>query len=404
MRNRNGDHRDPVVIVGAARTAMGALQGALADFSAPELGAVTIRSALARAGVAGEEVSEVLMGAILTAGQGQAPARQAALAAGLPHAVPATTVNKMCGSGMKTVMMAADALLARPAEVIVAGGMESMSKAPYLVPKMRQGARLGHAEMKDHMFLDGLEDAYDRDERGRGRLMGVYAEATAEAYQFTRAEQDAYALESLRRARTANEDGSFAAEIAPVEVNGRAGKTVIARDEQPFTADPARIPQLKPVFRADGPVTAANSSSFSDGAAALGLMRAAEARRRGIAPLARIVATASHAQEPAWYTTAPPKAIAKLLDAAGWSKDDVGLYEVNEAFAVVPMAAMRDLGLEHERLNVHGGACALGHPIGASGARILVTLLSAMAKYDVARGIAAICIGGGEATAVALER
>ena len=404
MAERNGGEADPVVIVGAARTPIGALQGVLAHLSAPGLGAATIAAALSRAGVAGEEVSEVLMGAILTAGQGQAPARQAALAAGLPHSVPATTVNKMCGSGMKTVMMAADALLARPNEIIVAGGMESMSNAPYLVPKMRKGARLGHAEMKDHMLLDGLEDAYERDEQGRGRLMGVYAEATAEAYQFTRADQDFYALESLRRARTANEDGSFAAEIVAVEVNGRAGKTVIARDEQPFTADPARVPHLKPVFRAGGTVTAANSSSISDGAAALVLMRASEARRRGLAPLARIVATASHAQEPAWYTTAPPRAIAKVLDTAGWSKDDVGLYEVNEAFAVVPMAAMRDLGLSHDQLNVHGGACALGPPIGASGARILVTLLAAMAKYDVPRGVAAICIGGGEATAIALER
>jgi acetyl-CoA C-acetyltransferase len=404
VRKGHGEQADPVVIVGAARTPIGALQGALADLTAPQLGAASIKAALARARVGGEEVSEVLMGAILTAGQGQAPARQAALAAGVPHAVPATTVNKMCGSGMKTVMLAADALLARPDEIIVAGGMESMSNAPYLVPKMRKGARLGHAEMKDHMFLDGLEDAYERDEQGRGRLMGVYAEATAEAYQFTRADQDAYALESLRRARTANEDGTFAAEIAPVEVNGRGGQVTAARDEQPFTADASRVPQLKPVFRAGGTVTAANSSSISDGAAALVLMRASQARRRGIDPLARIVATASHAQEPAWYTTAPPKAIAKALEAADWSKDEVGLYEVNEAFAVVPMAAMRDLGLEHEKLNVHGGACALGHPIGASGARILVTLLSAMAKYGVDRGVAAICIGGGEATAIALER
>jgi acetyl-CoA C-acetyltransferase len=390
---------DPIVIVGMARTAIGAFQGAFAPLTAAQLGSAAIGAALQRAGVAPEDVSEVHMGCVLPAGQGQAPARQAALGAGLPPSVPCTTVNKMCGSGMKTVMIAYDALHARPADIVVAGGMESMTNAPYLLPKMRAGARLGHAEVKDHMFLDGLEDAYDR-----GRLMGTFAEDTAQAYQFTREAQDAFATESLRRARRANEDGSFAKEIVAVPVKGRAGTAEVARDEQPFTADLAKIPKLKPAFREGGTVTAANSSSISDGAAALVLMRQSEARRRRLDLVARIVGTAGVAQEPALFTTAPVFAIRRLLSQVGWSAGEVGLYEINEAFAVVSLAAMRDLALPHEKVNVHGGACALGHPIGASGARILVTLLAAMEKYGVRNGVASLCIGGGEATAVAVER
>ena len=390
---------DPVVIVSAARTPIGGFQGALADFAAPELGATAIRAAVTRAGLQPDHVSEVLMGCVLPAGQGQAPARQAAIKAGLPHSVPATTINKMCGSGMKAVMQAADALAARPGDIFVAGGMESMTNAPYLLAKMRGGARLGHAEVKDHMFLDGLEDAFEP-----GRLMGTYAEDTAEKYQMTRAAQDAFAIESLRRARRASEDGSFASEITPVTAEGRKGTIRVTRDEQPFTADAARIPSLKPAFRKDGTVTAANSSSISDGAAALVLMRGAEAKRRKLKPIARIVAQASHAQAPAWFTTAPVKAIEKVLAAAGWNAGDVGLYEINEAFAVVTMAAMHEIGLSGDKVNVHGGACALGHPIGASGARIIVTLLAAMEKYGVERGVASLCIGGGEATAIAIER
>jgi acetyl-CoA C-acetyltransferase len=390
---------DPIVIVGMARTAIAGFQGAFAPLTASELGSAAIRAALQRAGVSPEDVSELHMGCVLPAGQGQAPARQAALGAGLPYAVPCTTVNKMCGSGMKTVMMAYDALHARPADIVVAGGMESMTNAPYLLPKMRAGARLGHAEVKDHMFLDGLEDAYDK-----GRLMGTFAEDTAQHYQFTREAQDAFAVESLKRAKRANEDGSFAKEIVPVAVKSRSGTVDVARDEQPFTADPDKIPRLKPAFRDGGTVTAANSSSISDGAAALVLMRESEARRRKLDPIARIVGTAGVAQEPAWFTTAPVFAIRKLLEQVGWSLGEVGLYEINEAFAVVSLAAMRDLSLPHEKVNVHGGACALGHPIGASGARILVTLLAAMEKYGQKRGVASLCIGGGEATAVAVER
>jgi acetyl-CoA C-acetyltransferase len=390
---------NPIVIVAAARTAMGGFQGALAPATAAELGAVAIKACLKRAGVVHDRVDEVLMGCVLPAGQGQAPARQATLGAGLPESVPATTVNKMCGSGMKTVMMAYEALHARPDDVIVAGGMESMTRAPYLIPKLRAGARLGHTEVKDHMFLDGLEDAYDK-----GRLMGTFAEDCAQHYQFTRAAQDAYASESLRRAKAANETGSFAAEIAPVAVATRTGSMDVTRDEQPFTADPGKIATLKPAFRKDGTVTAANSSSISDGAAALVLMRSRQAKTRGLTPLARIVATASHAQAPAWFTTAPVGAMQKVLQRAGWSARDVDLYEINEAFAVVAMAAMRDLDLPHDKVNVHGGACALGHPIGASGARILVTLLAALEKYGKRRGVASLCIGGGEATAVAVER
>jgi acetyl-CoA C-acetyltransferase len=390
---------DPIVVTSAVRTAIGGFQGAFAPLTAPQLGSAAIREAVGRSGLAADDVSEVLMGCVLPAGQGQAPARQAALGAGLPQSVPCSTVNKMCGSGMKTVMMAYDALHARPRDVIVAGGMESMTNAPYLLPKMRGGARLGHAEVKDHMFLDGLEDAYDK-----GRLMGTYAEDCAQAYQFTREAQDAFAVESLKRAKTANEDGSFAREIVAVPVKSRAGTAEVARDEQPFTADPGKIPKLKPAFRDGGTVTPANSSSISDGAAALVLMRESEAARRKLSPVARIAGVAGIAQAPAQFTTAPIGAIRKLLDEIGWSARDAGLYEINEAFAVVTMAAMRDLALPHDKVNVHGGACALGHPIGASGARILVTLINAMETYGEKRGVAALCIGGGEATAVALER
>jgi acetyl-CoA C-acetyltransferase len=391
--------QDPIVIVGMARTAIAGFQGVFAPLAAPQLGSAAIKAAVERAGLRADDISEVLMGCVLPAGQGQAPARQAALGAGLPQSVPCTTVNKMCGSGMKTVMMAYDALHARPRDVVVAGGMESMTNAPYLLPKMRGGARLGHAEVKDHMFLDGLEDAYDK-----GRLMGTYAEDTAQHYQFTREAQDAFAIESLQRSKRANEDGSFAREIVAVAVKGRAGTTEVARDEQPFTADPAKIPKLKPAFREGGTVTPANSSSISDGAAALVLMRESEAKRRKLEPLARIAGVAGIAQAPAWFTTAPVAAIGRLLEQIGWKPEDVGLYEINEAFAVVALCAMRDLTLPHEKVNVHGGACALGHPIGASGARILVTLLAAMEKYGEARGVASLCIGGGEATAVAVER
>ncbi len=390
---------DPVVIVSGARTPMGSFQGSLASVTAPELGAVAIRAAVERAGVKPEDVSEVLMGCVLPAGQGQAPARQAARYGGLPDSVPCTTVNKMCGSGMKTVMMAFEALHVRPNDIIVAGGLESMTNTPHILPKLRSGQRLGHTQIYDHMFLDGLEDAYDK-----GRLMGTYAEDTAQHYQFTREQQDAYAIESLARAKRANEDGSFANELAPVKVKGRKGETVVDRDEQPFAADPSKIPGLKPAFREGGTVTPANSSSISDGAAALVLMRESEAKRRGLKPLAKILATSSQAQEPAWFTTAPIGAIRKVLGQTGWSVKDVGLYEINEAFAVVTMAAMRDLDLPHDKVNVNGGACALGHPVGASGARIIVTLLNAMEKRGETKGIASLCIGGGEATAVAVER
>ena len=390
---------DPIVIVGAARTAMGSFQGMFATATAPELGGVAIKAAVARAGLKSDDVGEVLMGCVLPAGVGQAPARQASRNAGIPDSVPCTTVNKMCGSGMKTVMQAYEALHARPRDIIVAGGMESMTNAPYILPKMRSGARLGHAQVLDHMFIDGLEDAYDK-----GRLMGTYAEDTATHYQFTREAQDAFAIESLKRAKTANEDGSFAKEIAAVTVKSRKGTAEIARDEQPFTADPSKIPGLKPAFRSDGTVTPANSSSISDGGAAVVLMRASEAKRRKLQPLARIIGTASFAQAPAWFTTAPVFAMKKLLEDIGWQPKDVDLFEINEAFAVVTMAAMRDLGLPHDKVNVHGGACALGHPVGASGTRIIVTLLSALEKRGQTRGMASLCIGGGEATAVAIER
>ena len=389
---------DPIVVAGMARTPMGSFQGSLHGASAPELGSAAIKGALERADVPSEDVSEVFMGCVLPAGQGQAPARQAAIGAGIPVDAGATTINKMCGSGMRAAMFGHDTLAAGNAEVVVAGGLESMSNAPYVVPKVRAGLRMGHAELQDHMFVDGLEDAYEP-----GKLMGHFAEATAQKYQFTRAEQDEFAIRSLTRARAANEDGTFADEMVPVTVKTRKGETVVERDEQPFSANIEKIPSLRPAFSKDGTVTAANSSSISDGAAALVLMRESEAERRGLTPLARIVAQATHSQEPAWFTTAPPPAIRKVLDKAGWDADDVDLYEVNEAFAVVTMVAMREFGLSPDKVNVHGGACALGHPVGASGARIMATLIAALRKYGLDKGVASLCIGGGEATAVALE-
>ena len=377
---------------------MGGLQGELKDFAAPELGAIAIRAAVKRAGLKPEDIDEVIMGCVLPAGQGQAPARQASLGAGLPLATGCTTVNKMCGSGMKAAMLADDLLRAGTNRIMVVGGMESMTNAPYLLPKARAGYRMGHQQVLDHMFLDGLEDAYDK-----GRLMGTFAEDCAAKYGFTRQEQDAFAVSSLERAQKANSDGWFAWETAPVTLKSGKGDRFMDKDEQPFKANFEKIPLLKPAFRKDGTVTAANSSSISDGAAALVLMRQAEARRRGLTPLARIVGHATHAQEPGWFTTAPVGAIRKLYDRTGWSPQDVDLYEVNEAFAVVALAAMKEHGLPHDKVNVHGGACALGHPIGASGARILVTLLGALRKHGLARGVASLCIGGGEATALAVE-
>ncbi|GMU71924.1 MAG: acetyl-CoA C-acetyltransferase [Burkholderiales bacterium] len=389
---------DPMVIVGAARTPMGGFQGDFASLAASDLGAVAVKAAVERAKLAPGDVGKVIMGCVLPAGQGQAPARQAALKAGLPQSVPCTTVNKMCGSAMEAAILAHDMLAAGSHEAIVAGGMESMTNAPYLMPKARAGYRMGHQQVFDHMFLDGLEDAYDK-----GRLMGTFAEDCASKFAFTREEQDRFALASLSRALGANNDGTFAWEIAPVVVPGRKGEVTIDKDEQPAKASPDKIPTLKPAFRKDGTVTAANSSSISDGAAALVLMRRSTAEARGIAPLAVIVAHAVHAQAPGEFTTAPVGAIAKVLAKSGWTAKDVDLYEVNEAFAVVTMAAMREHGIPHERMNVHGGACALGHPIGASGARIVVTLIGALRKYGKRRGVASLCIGGGEATAMAIE-
>ena len=390
---------DPIVIVGSARTAMGGFQGDLQGATAPELGAAAIRAALERSGLAPELVDEVVFGCVLPAGQGQAPARQAAIGAGLPFATGASTVNKMCGSGMKAAMLAHDLILAGSANIAVAGGMESMSNAPYLLDRARGGYRLGHGRVIDHMFLDGLEDAFDK-----GRLMGTFAEDCAEAYQFTRPAQDDFAVTSLTRAKNAIEDGSFDSEITPVTV--KAGKTeqVVSRDEQPGKAKLEKIPTLKPAFRENGTVTAANASSISDGAAALVLMRRSEADRRGLTPLATIVGHSTHAQAPNLFATAPIGALKKLSERTGWDLEDVDLFEINEAFAVVAMAAMRDLDLPHDKVNVHGGACALGHPIGASGARVIVTLLAALERYDLKRGMASLCIGGGEATAIAVER
>ena len=388
---------DPIVIVSHARTPMGGLQGELSSLPAAKLGAVAIKGAVQRAGLAPEDIDEVLMGCVLPAGQGQAPARQAAIHGGLPNTVPCTTVNKMCGSGMKTVMMMAQALSAGSLSVGIAGGMESMSNAPYLLPKARAGYRMGHGQVIDHMFLDGLEDAYE------GGLMGTFAELCADKYSFTREQQDEYALASLDRALAASEE-AFTDEIVPVAVESRAGTAVYEKDEQPFKARRDKIPQLKPAFRRDGgTVTAANASSISDGASALLLMRKSEADKRGLAPLAKITAMTSHAQEPAWFTTAPVGALQKLFDAEGSKQSDYDLFEVNEAFAVVPLAAMEELGIEHDRMNVHGGACALGHPIGASGARIVAGLVNALKFRGLKRGAAGICIGGGEATAISVE-
>ncbi|MFN7668007.1 MAG: acetyl-CoA C-acyltransferase [Burkholderiales bacterium] len=391
---------DAIVIVAAARTPMGAFQGELKGLTASALGGVALRAAVQRAGIAPAQVQEVLMGCVLPAGQGQAPARQAALAAGLPLSAGCTTINKMCGSGMKAVMQGYDALCAGSAEVVVAGGMESMSNAPYLLPKARAGLRMGHGVVLDHMFLDGLEDAYDKNEQGNGKLMGVFADQCAAHYQFSREAQDAYALESLKRALAANSDGSFDTEIAPITLKDGS---VIRRDESPFKARADKRPTLKPAFSQQGTVTAANASSISDGAAALVLMRESRAQAQGLKPLARLVAHSTHAQEPGWFTTAPVGAIQKLYEKTGWNTAQVDLFEINEAFAVVTMAAMREHGMAHERVNVHGGACALGHPIGASGARIVVTLLHALKKQHVRRGVASLCIGGGEATALAVE-
>jgi acetyl-CoA C-acetyltransferase len=388
-----------VVITGAARTAMGGFQGVFSEVPAAELGGAAIAAALAGAGLSGAQVEELLMGCVLPAGQGQAPARQAGFHAGLPQDVPATTLNKMCGSGMKAVMVAFDQIALGAADHVVAGGMESMTQAPYLLPRMRGGARLGHAQVVDHMFLDGLEDAYDK-----GRLMGTFAEDCAARFQFTRQAQDAYALASLENALRAQADGEFATEITPVVVQGRKGSVTIATDEQPVQARPERIATLKPAFRKDGTVTAANSSSISDGAAALVLSRRAATQAAGAPIRAVLRGHASHGQEPGWFTTAPAPAAQKLLKRLGWSIESVDLWEVNEAFAVVPMAFMQELALPRERVNVNGGACALGHPIGASGARILVTLLHALEARGLKRGIAAICIGGGEGTAIAIER
>jgi len=389
---------DPVVIVSAARTPMGAFQGELKDFSAPQLGAAAIRAAVERSGLKPEQVQEVIMGCVLPAGQGQAPARQAALGAGLPLATGATTVNKMCGSGMKAAMFAHDMLAAGVNEIMVAGGMESMTNAPYLLPKARSGYRMGHQQVLDHMFLDGLEDAYDK-----GTLMGVFAEDCAAKYSFTREEQDKFTVTSLERAQAANRNGAFAWETTPIAIKTGKAERFMEHDEQPFKANFEKIPTLKPAFRKDGTVTAANSSSISDGAAALVMMRRSIAEKLGLKPLAVIVAHTTHSQEPAWFTTAPVGAIKKLYEATGWSASKVDLYEINEAFAVVTMAAMKEHGLPHDKVNIHGGACALGHPIGASGARILVTLIGALKKTGGKRGVASLCIGGGEATAMAIE-
>jgi len=389
---------DPVVIVGAARTPMGAFQGDFSSLPASDLGAVAIRAAVERAGIAPDQVQDVWFGNCLMAGQGQAPARQAAIKAGIPTSAGAVTLSKMCGSAMQAAMFGHDAIIAGSSEVVVAGGMESMTNAPYLIPKARGGYRIGHAMMYDHMMLDGLEDAYEK-----GRSMGTFAEECVAKYQFSREEQDAYAIESVRRAQAATQDGSFQWEIAPVTVAGRGGDTVIDKDEGPLKAKPEKIAGLKPAFKKDGTITAASSSSINDGAAALVLMRESKAKELGCRPIARIVAHTRHAQAPNWFTTAPVGAIDKLYKKTGWSTKEVDLFEVNEAFAAVAMAAMKEHGIPHDKINIHGGACALGHPIGASGARIIVTLIGALKKTGGRRGVAALCIGGGEATAMAIE-
>jgi len=392
-------NKKQVVITGMARTPMGSFQGCLSSEKAPDLGSIAIRGAIKKANIKPEDIDDVVMGCVLPAGMGQAPARQAAIGAGIPNTAGATTINKMCGSGMRAAMIANDQLLAGSSLISLAGGIESMSNAPYILPKVRDGLRMGHGKVQDHMFVDGLEDAYEP-----GRLMGSYAEATAEAYQFTREEQDNFAIRSLNRAKKANEDGSFDEEMVPITIKTRKGSMEITKDEQPFNADIDKIPNLKPAFSKDGTVTAANSSSISDGAAALVMMTMQEAEKKNSKPLAKIVAHATNSHDPAWFTTAPIGAIKKVLDKAAWDIKDVGLFEINEAFAVVPMAAMKDLSISSDIVNIHGGACALGHPVGTSGARIMATLISAMHKYKVDKGIASLCIGGGEATAVALER
>ena len=389
---------DPTVILSYARTPMGAMQGALADASATDLGATAVKAAVQRAGVSGEDIDRIYMGCVLPAGLGQAPARQAALKAGLPKSVQATTVNKVCGSGMQTVIMGDEALIAGNADFIIAGGMESMTNAPYLLKKHRSGARIGHDTAYDHMFLDGLEDAYEE-----GRAMGSFAQCTADEYQLTREQMDDYAIESLRRAKDAVDNGGFGDEIVPVTIKSRKGDVIVDTDEAPGRGRPDKIPQLKPAFAKEGTITAATSSSISDGAAAVVLTRESTARDKGLTPVARIVATAAHAQEPSQFTIAPVGAIRKVLDKAGWSASDVDLWEVNEAFACVAMFAMKDLAIPHDKINVHGGATALGHPIGASGTRILVTLINALKQKGLKRGVASLCIGGGEGTAVAVE-
>ena len=392
-------NKEHIVITGMARTPMGSFQGCLSTEKAPDLGSIAIKGAIKKANIKPEDIDDVVMGCVLPAGMGQAPARQAAINAGIPNTSGATTINKMCGSGMRAAMIANDQLLAGSSLISLAGGIESMSNAPYILPKVRDGLRMGHGQVKDHMFIDGLEDAYEP-----GRLMGSYAEATAEAYQFTREEQDNFAIRSLKRAKKANEDGSFEDEMVPVTIKTRKGSIEVTSDEQPFNADINKIPNLKPAFSKDGTVTAANSSSISDGAAALVMMTMQEAEKKDSKPLAKIIAHATNSHDPAWFTTAPIGAIKKVLDKAEWDIKDVGLFEINEAFAVVPMAAMKDLSISPDIVNIHGGACALGHPVGTSGARIMATLISAMHKYKVDKGIASLCIGGGEATAIALER
>ena len=388
---------EDIFIVAARRTPIGAFQGALAGATAPQLGSAALRAAVGDSRVSGEQIDEVILGCVLPAGLGQAPARQASIGAGLPHGVPVTTINKVCGSGMKSAMLGCDAIRAGSARIVVAGGFESMTNAPYLLPKARQGYRMGHGEILDHMFYDGLQNPYD------GQMMGHFADATASKYQFTRADQDEFAAESVRRAQAACSNGAFAAEIAPVSIKGRKGDQLVERDEPPFNCDISRIPNLKPAFSKDGTVTAASSSSIADGAAALVLMSASAAGAAGATPLARVVAYASHAHAPEWFTTAPAGAIRRVLEKAGWNAAAVDLYEINEAFAVVTMAAMRDVGLAHARVNVNGGACALGHPIGATGARIMTTLVHALRARGLKRGVASLCIGGGEATAIAIE-
>ena len=392
--------KDPIVIVGAARTPMGSFGGTLKNLKAPELGGIAIHAALERASVSPNDVDDVIMGLCLFAGVKQAPSRQAAHNAGIPWSAGATTIPKMCGSAMKATMLAHDNIKAGSHDVMVAGGMESMSNAPYLLKKARDGFRLGHGEVVlDHMFTDGLEDAYEE-----GKLMGAFAEDCAEHYQFTRGAQDAFAIESLTRAQKATENGTFTSEIEPVTIKTRNSRSTVGRDEQPFNSNIEKIPTLKPAFRKNGTVTPANSSSLSDGGAALVLMKRSKAEKRGLTPLALIRNHATHSQEPQWFTTAPIGAVKKVLDKVGWSNSDIDLYEINEAFAVVTMAAMRDLDIAHDRVNVHGGACALGHPVGASGGRIIVTLINALEKYDMKKGVASLCIGGGEAVAVAVER